>query len=150
MAKWYDRKCKDKDIKDIRGLLKVFGVSLRFRRCKVAGGTADYRASVVNIQISNKTSLRWFVSAAFHELWHVLCYRQGLYSTYHFDRMPRTRKELIKFRSVSWKAEQFVDSRASEMMKVYIPDIPYKFAYVDEDDKEWLYDNYIDKYYPIG
>lgn len=150
MSRWYDRKYTDKDVKEIRGFLKTFDVKLRFLNCIHGGGSADYVEGIAYIDGSERTSLRFFVSMALHELWHCLCYRQGLYSTYHCDKMPTTRKQLIKFRSVAWKAEQFVDDRANEMMKAYFPDIPYKFGYEDKEDKEWFYKHYVNKYYSIS
>ena len=147
MKKWYDKKIRESDKKHIREFLKQFNIRLHHKKIS-CGGEADYCNGIVIIN-SRGMSMHKYLSMAMHELWHCLCYRQGLYSNYHYDKYPKTKKQIIKFRRIAFKAEKFVDKKAEQMMRDYFPDIPYEHGYKDSKDKEWYYKHYLDKYYPL-
>lgn len=148
---WYERQVTKKDIKDARDFLKTFGVRMHFKPV-CGGGQADYWNNLIEISPKKKRTLHAFWGIVLHELWHCLCYQQGLYKNYHYDTngRPKTKKELQRFRRIAYKAERFVDKKAKEMMNDYFPGMPYDYGYVDKADKEWYYKNYLDKYYSIG
>lgn len=147
MKKWYEKNITKKDIRDIRQFTHQFGIGLRIKKV-LGGGEADFTNGIAFIDPSVKQR-REFISMVLHELWHCLCYQQDLYSTYHYKKTPRTKEEIKKFRKVAFRAEVFVDKKAQQMMEVYFPGIPYEKAYRTKEDRQWYYDNYLNKYYSL-
>jgi hypothetical protein len=145
---WYNEKITKKDINEIRSFLAVFGVRIQTKPNK-QGAIAYYQQKLIEIDLNEYRTIQKFLSLVLHELWHCLCYEQGLYKNYHYTNPPKTKKEIQRIRRIGYKAERFVDKKAREMMKNYFPGIPYYQYYIGKEDKVWYYKTYLDKYYPL-
>ena len=75
--------------------LKLFGVRMHFRKVD-GGGQADYWNNVIEIDSKECKTIKEILSMALHELWHCICYQEGLYKNYHYNRRPRTKAEIRK------------------------------------------------------
>ena len=112
-------------------------------------GQASYHKNYIEIDINNCNSVALFWTIFFHEICHCLCYRQKLYSTYHYDKEPKTQKEIMKFRRVGLKAERFVDQKAEKLLHSFFPHIKYVSGYQDKGIKQWYYKVYLNKYFSV-
>ena len=83
-----------------------------------------------------------FLSAAFHELAHVLNYRNGKYMNYHGNRPMTDIETNILAIKTAIRAEKYTDKVARELMRNYFPGVPYIQAYdkkgVEAFRKLWL------------
>lgn len=146
---FYDKKIKvDRPVKkEIRELLKTFDVKVKF------GHYAYSSVSIRNNRISLSTNknhhltLQTVWSSVFHELSHILCFREGLYERYH-NWDENDRQSVIYVRRYGLRAERFVDKKAKALMKIHLPDIPFWSGYQEERAKAW-YDKWLDKNFPL-
>lgn len=134
-----------RDKKKIREFLKQYDVKVHFvkRSYSLAYGGLDL------IEIGTETyptdSKLW--SMVFHELAHVVCYREGLYKEYHHENRSN-KKYAIYIRRYGLRAERFVDKMAKKMMKKHFPKMKFEDSYLTEHEIEWYY-KWVDKNYPL-
>jgi hypothetical protein len=78
------------------------------------------------------------ISAAFHEICHILNMREKKYPIYH---NPWNWVGIFssKFKSTAFRAEVYTDRRAAKMMEEYFPELEYDWGYNTTSSREFLY-----------
>lgn len=90
------------------------------------------------------------VRTLFHELGHIHCYQNGIWSAYHHaiptNDLSKYQKSVI--RRTGLKAERWVDRWAAKEMKKYYPNIKYRFVYLNKENvKKYFYEKYLNVFY---
>lgn len=78
------------------------------------------------------------LSILFHEICHIICYRNKIFWNYHNPVSPNEKKAKIALR-----AERFVDKMAKNKLKKYDPDCMFFESYIDPDSAQWMRDYYL-------
>lgn len=138
--KWYDKKISKEMLSDAREFCKSFGVSIKFSKDLSCANVIAKKLFIV--VATEDSTIRVFWSTVLHELCHIFCHKQHIFPMFH---RRSTIVNLAKLRQQAYRAETYVDRYAKELMKVYLPDIPYAAGYVREDDKQYLIDLYSPK-----
>ena len=113
-----------------KSLIKIahsYGVKCRFRK--------DTQISYVDV-FTNTIVIAGSVlrpSDFFHELGHMLDYRNGLYAGYY--KAYPTKKYLRRF---AVQAEMHTDLTGNELMKKYYPKMKYVYTYKYKKWQKWL------------
>lgn len=133
--------------KEIRDILKPFNVMVRFGKYANCGA----HVSSGTIYMSTDKRFVWTLSTVwsslFHELSHIMCFREGLYKKYH-NLTDIDRQAVIYVRRYGLRAERFVDKKAKALMKQYYPKIPFWSAYSEEEGVDW-YRKWVKKNFPL-
>lgn len=127
-----------KQIRVAREFLSTFDVKLRYGRT-IRVSYADLNTDTIYFACDCLKDFENFWSTLFHELAHILCKRQRLYNTYH---TYRNNIHTRKFKAVALKAERFVENYASDLAKIYYPELQYRYTYYFNRSKRWLYKYY--------
>lgn len=147
--KWYNRRITDKDLKYCRDFLNTFNVRCRFNKYMGCLDDKNNVAIYTHKDKNTKITLREFWSTIFHEFCHILCAREGVYKIYHLEFRDNKNKRINRaIRRCALRAELYVDKRAEKLMKIFLPDIPFKRAYRTKEDQEYLKE-YIAKEHPL-
>ena len=98
--------------------------------------------------LASSYSFTSFIGAIFHEIGHIYCWENNIYPYYHqkyslkyFKR--HYRKVYRNIRLTGFKAEKYVDNWAAQQMKKHYPRCKYPYAYRTEEDRKWLWENYL-------
>jgi hypothetical protein len=146
--KFYDRAINKKShyYKEIYELAKQYRVRIYLQKC---GETSDEEGGAfpatskvfLSTTIYGKPStIRDFLSGFFHELGHVLNFRNKKYYNYHnFHSKTRYTKERVR----NWiytglKAERYTDKVAKKLMRKYFPEVPYLPGYNGKEGADWF------------
>lgn len=62
-------------------------------------------------------------SVFFHELQHIINYREGYFKAYH--NPSKSDKNFANLKRTAFRAELFTDRKAEELMKLYFPKLKY-------------------------
>lgn len=137
---FYKSKINNKDKNEISDFLKVFDLKLIFTN---SHGMAGLSEDIIFINRFSSLSEAW--STIFHELQHFICYRGGIFIKYHNMHILYKKKWYKKYlKRMGLKIEIYVDKKAEELMKIYLPDIPYTQSYRTQESKTW-YNNWIEE-----
>lgn len=125
-----------------RKYLKENGIKYRFRFGSIYGGGWAHKEFVqINMTTEGDElgsrkpiSVRYFLSAVFHEASHVFNYRDGKFEVYHNGRKHMTLDEHKTLVRTALRAEVYTDHRAKKIMHKHYPKIPYLGGY----DGKWL------------
>lgn len=130
----------------IREFLKQFDVRVHFVKRSHSLAYGSLSLIEIGVEESYPTNSKLW-STVFHELAHIICYRENLYKTYHHEN--RSKKKFARYiRRYGLRAERFVDNMAKKMMKEYFPKIKFEDSYLTEYEIEWYY-KWVDKNYPL-
>jgi hypothetical protein len=117
---------KNKVLKHIRGLAKLYGVQLRVT--SRTQGLSGYAYSERNkIFLNSYLGPKHTLSCFFHELQHVLNYRNKKYYAYHGGGSTKQVYRAIIYHG--WQAERYTDRMAALLMKRHFPNEKYRAAY---------------------
>lgn len=113
-----------------KSLIKIahsYNVKCRFRK--------DASISYVDVPKRSIVIARnvWRPSDFFHELGHMVDYRNGLYKGYY--KLYPTKKYLRRF---AVQAEMHTDLTGSKLMKKYFPKMKYLHTYKYKKWQKWL------------
>lgn len=81
-------------------------------------------------------TVQHFLSAVYHEIQHVLNYRNKKYLLYHTMNSIQTYEDIETVMRTAVKAEKYTDKYAKKLMKKDYPNIPY--VGYDKDNIEWF------------
>ncbi len=118
---------------------KFYNVRVHFVSLN-AGGRADGLNNL--IEIDNSPDELFKVRALFHELGHIYCYRNKIFSKYHRGGSNQA------VRLTGLKAERYVDRWAAVEMKKFFPLLEYDYSYNNPYSVKWYRDNYLDRHFP--
>ena len=130
--------------KAVRSFLKCFNVRTHFVR---KGWSSAIEDKLIEIDTRETNNLNELWSIVFHELSHVLCYRNGKYDKYHKEILPYN-ELAIYVRKYGLRAERYVDKVAKTLMNVYFPQYTFIEAYRTEEDIKWYYE-WVNRTYPL-
>ena len=131
--------------KEIRDFLKSFDVKVHF--IKKGWSSAISSIGLIELDIRECPNLDKTWSLIFHELSHIICYREGIYKIYHHENISE--KKFAKYiRKYGLRVERFVDKMGMKLMSTYLPDLEYKQTYLSEEDVKW-YKKWVERNYPL-
>jgi len=145
LKKSYLKKPNKNFKKEVRDFLKLFDVRVHF--VKKGGSSALVEDDLIEIDLREADTVQGLWSAVFHELAHILCFRMGVYKTYHHETLPR-KKMAIYVRRYGLRAERYVDRMGEGLMKVFFPNMEYRHCYNTKSDVEWYY-NWLNRVFPL-
>lgn len=123
-------------------LSKEYGVRLHFTKSMINNdGCARYWNN--SISVSTTQSASGMLSTFFHEIGHIYCWENSIWTSYHVNKPFEhlTKEEKSRFIKVALKAERWVDSWAKNEMKKHFPNVKYSPSYESEaDGKEFMTD----------
>lgn len=137
-------------LKPLLEIAKVFEVKVIFFEAKTDHeiGLADMNKNEIHIPVS----IRYFngdytnvYSVFFHELVHILNYREGYYPAYH--RPKATKHGRIMEKRTALRAELFTDKRAKELMSHFFPKMKYSHHYKNNEKSRKFIHNVLDLQY---
>lgn len=112
--------------------------------------TAQCRKSLIELNLFYlEDNKRKIISALFHELGHMHCYKNNIWYCYHHIRdIGYTKKNIRRFKKTAYRAESWVDLWAEKEMKKYYPKFKYKHGYLpgNKNAIKWLNKYYEDWY----
>lgn len=122
-------------IKEIKKLFKDNKIKCYFVK-SLPYGFVGFAAWPNIVWIYKKQTASGLLSTAYHELCHILNYREGKYPIYHSKSgYRRNRKGYI---ATAYRAELYTDKRAEKMMNQDYPDIMYVQSYRTEESRQLL------------
>ena len=131
--------------KEIREFMKQFDVKVHY--VKKGWSYADMQREIIALDLRECDCEEKAWSLAFHELAHIVCYREGIYKKYHDDVLPP--KKYAKYiRRYGLRAERHVDKMGEQFMAYYFPKMKYMQAYRDERDIKWYY-KWVNRMFPL-
>jgi len=120
--------------KSIRKLLKElsieYNIKLHFTKSLPdSDGISRYWRNSISISLNQ--SAKSMLSAFFHEIGHIHCFKNGLWTSYHVNKPLEflSKKEKIKYIKTAVKAEKWVDRWAEKEMKKHFPELKYYRGY---------------------
>jgi hypothetical protein len=141
--KFYDRPIerKHRRVRQVRGILRELDIQFRILwRVDPSGyaGMAFPSQSQVVIYAQD-LSIRDFLSTAFHEIAHVLNFRDRKFVTYHSYSKRPSKRDLRNWIRTGLRAERYTEKRGRKLMARYFRGIPYKDTYWGENEIEWFH-----------
>lgn len=106
-------------------LAKHYKIKLTFKRKLLhnAGGLAKAHKSEIIVRSTDPSNT--MICTFFHEVGHVMNFRNKKYITYHsYDNF--TYSSILKFIATAIKAEKYTDKVAKKLMKQYWPTLRYR------------------------
>ena len=130
MSKTYKVKTY-KLLRDLKKILRAFNVKAEFsEKTDVSHATPHLESVKVGIC---GLSTQQIISTVFHELAHIVVFREGKYLDYHDTSRDLTKKKAKALLKTGLKIERYVDKRAKELMRQFYPDIQYFDNYKDPE-----------------
>lgn len=87
-------------------------------------------------------------SVFFHELVHILNYREGYFPAYH--RPKPTKMGRLMERRTALRAELFTDKRAKELMSYFFPKLKYSQHYKNNEKSKKFIHKILDNHYMMA
>lgn len=144
--KFYERKTQKKHRDQVREFLKQFNVRVHYIKKGWSSVLVDERLMEIDYREARTIQELW--SIMFHELSHIYCYENNLYYKFHHQEFDSEQEENLYMHRYGLRAERFVDKKAKWLMSLYLPDIPFKSAYDDEDAVKW-WNKWVKRNYPL-
>lgn len=119
-----------KDIKNVRDFCESYKVKVCFNNSKLGCSFAypvESRISIHTICFDIGYEELW--SSVFHEICHIICYRNNIYKRYH-----RGVLKYKEYRRQVLRAELYVDRQAEIMFNAYFPNLKFRKAYRSKKD----------------
>lgn len=115
-------------------LSQEYEVRVHFTKSMPDDGCARYWNN--SISISSNQSAIGMLSTFFHEMGHIFCWKNSLWTSYHLNKAVDdiTSKEKQKFIKVALRAERWVEHWAKIEMKKHFPKIKYSNSYHSLED----------------
>lgn len=115
-------------------LSREYDIRVHFTKSMPDAGCARYWNN--SISISSKQSAIGMISTFFHEVGHIFCWKNSLWTSYHINKPIEhlTQSEKQKFIRVALKSERWVDNWAKIEMKKHFPKIQYLNGYRSFED----------------
>jgi hypothetical protein len=111
----------------------------------IGNGFMNVKPLSVNLNVSGKITEDTFIGILFHELGHVHCVRNNLWSAYHYKSTKIMNQNDIKaFRLTAHRAECWVDKWGKKEMKKIMPHLKYRMSYKHKN-KTTI--NFLNRYY---
>lgn len=128
-------------IKECRLLARSYDVKVRFvKLSKNISAEAEYENGLIKINSLCKTRQE-ILSAFFHELAHIKCFRYGLWKNYHYGQ------DLARLMKIALKVERWADRNAEHELYDYDKRLKYIPAY-NGNNQELL--EFLKSYYKIS
>lgn len=143
-TKYWKKRVTKQIFNEVKKIIESYDIKYRIR---FDTGECWARPADDYIQVGlegHDNTIQYFLSVVFHEMLHVLNYRDYKYRAYHHcGNNTRTTKKLLKaLIRTGWKAERYTDAEAKKLMKIYYPEIPfspgYPSSYKKIYDKDWI------------
>jgi hypothetical protein len=121
-------------IKILRELALEYEVRIHITSSYLDFGFALYWNN--SIMVSMNQSAPSMFSTFFHEIGHIYCWNNSLWTSYHCNKSydHLTKKEKKKIIMTGLKAERWVDKWAKVEMKKHFPNIKYQPGYSTKED----------------
>lgn len=141
---------KEKDKIKLRSIARQYKVRLYFNKEENLSGYFANKNGRVSIHLCKYARIKTF----FHELGHLHCYRNKIYTTYHNcnnimpSMLSSCEYSLWKksFIATALRAERWVDNWGEKEMKKHFPKRKYEHSYKEKDSAKWL-KNYFKPYF---
>lgn len=125
----------------LRPIAKFYGIKAVFTPVvKHCGGFAIVEEDTIYVSTRQKTNID-LACTFFHEIGHVLDYRDGIYWQYYINWTSNFpfNIEIAYLYKYAIKAEVSADRRGEKLMNRHMPGIRFKKAYRDRKDRVFLY-----------
>jgi hypothetical protein len=122
----------------ISELSKTYGVRVYYSKYLDISGEARYWKGTMTL--SSNQNVGNILSAFFHELGHIYCYRNNKWTSFHNPKTPDKMSEVEKtlLCKTALRAERWVDNYGKKEMFKYFPNISYSVAYQSQEDIDFL------------
>lgn len=115
------------------------------------GGQTDAISGIVEINERGNWTADKLWSYALHEAWHVKAFREGTFAAYHGaleDPKDMTTNELKRYILTAYRAEAYIEKKASETFQEMNPGGLYWWSYHLGDSKNhaWFQESEVDPY----
>lgn len=144
------KKYQNEMLKPLLEIAKIFEVKVIFFEAKT--DTEIGWTKLTDNKIHIPVSVKYFngdytniYSVFFHELVHILNYREGYYPAYH--RPKQNKMGRIMEKRTSLRAELFTDKRAKELMSHFFPKLKYSYHYKNNEKSRKFIHDIVDSQY---
>jgi predicted SprT family Zn-dependent metalloprotease len=106
----------------------------------MGGAWANYNKMFLSYKLLKTHNKHQTISAFFHELAHIVAFRNNKFLEYHTARMKHTYNQKMKILKTAYRAERYVDKLGKNLMKKEFPKYKYtaQYSYSKKKHKKWL------------
>lgn len=118
-------------------LAQDYQVRLHWTKCSKYHGYSRYWNNSISINVVNQSPID-IISTFFHEIGHIYCWNNNLWSSYHVNRplIELTERERDLYIKTALKAERWVDRWARREMSKHFSTIEYNPGYLSKESGE--------------